>query len=209
MNKRVAILCVAAVALTAIQTSGTATAAVAAVSAAKPVQPSQQQTATEPLGTVVVDVAQLQKLNHETAIPLVLGAQSRFVYAMQGGTQPGKAFLWSGKEYRYLSTDIDTKAKLTAYLMQTYTKQASEQFIGKNFVEVEGKLAQLNADSGNLLQFNKATAKMITMTPAKRSYLLTVPYPAEAKQANAKIPVNFEKVGSYWKISTAPHVIFG
>ncbi len=120
----------------------------------------------------------------------------------------GESFQWNGKSYRYLSEDIGTKTKLTSYLTQAYTKQASEQFVGKFFVEINGKLAQLDADGGNLLEFNRATAKMVTMTPVKRSYLLTVPYPAGTKQANEKITVNFEKVGSYWKISSAPHIIF-
>nr|WP_238791625.1 IseA DL-endopeptidase inhibitor family protein [Paenibacillus sp. EKM207P] len=151
---------------------------------------------------------QLDKLNHESAIPLVLEAQSRYQYAISGGKSLGQAFQLNGKSYRYLSEDIGTKTKLINYLMQAYTKQASEQFVGKFFVEVNGRLAQLNADGGNLLEFSRATAKMVTMTPVKRSYLLTVPYPAETKQANEKITVNFEKVGSYWKVSSAPHVIF-
>ncbi|WP_254329665.1 IseA DL-endopeptidase inhibitor family protein [Paenibacillus sp. MZ03-122A] len=151
---------------------------------------------------------QLDKLNHESAVPLVLEAQSRYQYAISGGSPVGESFQLNGKSYRYLSEDIGTKTKLISYLTQAYTKQASEQFVGKFFVEVNGRLAQLNADGGNLLEFNRATAKMVTMTPVKRSYLLTVPYPAETKQANAKITVNFEKVGNYWKISSAPHVIF-
>nr|WP_244491646.1 IseA DL-endopeptidase inhibitor family protein [Paenibacillus jamilae] len=151
---------------------------------------------------------QLDKLNHESAIPLVLEAQSRYQYAISGGKSLGQAFQLNGKSYRYLSEDIGTKTKLINYLTQAYTKQASEQFVGKFFVEVNGRLAQLNADGGNLLEFSRVTAKMVTMTPVKRSYLLTVPYPAETKQANEKITVNFEKVGSYWKVSSAPHVIF-
>nr|WP_231109508.1 IseA DL-endopeptidase inhibitor family protein [Paenibacillus polymyxa] len=138
----------------------------------------------------------------------MLEAQSRYQYAISGGSPVGESFQLNGKSYRYLSEDIGTKTKLINYLTQAYTKQASEQFVGKFFVEINGRLAQLNADGGNLLEFNRATAKMVTMTPVKRSYLLTVPYPAETKQANAKITVNFEKVGSYWKISSAPHVIF-
>ncbi|MDN4086395.1 IseA DL-endopeptidase inhibitor family protein [Paenibacillus polymyxa] len=151
---------------------------------------------------------QLDKLNHESAIPLVLEAQSRYQYATSGGKSLGQAFQLNGKSYRYLSEDIGTKTKLINYLTQAYTKQASEQFVSKFFVEVNGRLAQLNADGGNLLEFSRATAKMVTMTPVKRSYLLTVPYPVEAKQPNEKITVNFEKVGSYWKVSSAPHVIF-
>ncbi|WP_043922658.1 DL-endopeptidase inhibitor IseA family protein [Paenibacillus terrae] len=188
-------------------TSVAPAAAPSVPSTAKPSKPQQPSTST-PAAATSVKPTQLDKLNHESAIPLVLEAQSRYLYAISGGSTVGESFQWNGKSYRYLSEDIGTKTKLISYLTQAYTKQASEQFVSKFFVEVNGKLAQLDADGGNLLEFNRATAKMVTMTPVKRSYLLTVPYPAGTKQANEKITVNFEKVGSYWKISSAPHVIF-
>ncbi|QNR68358.1 hypothetical protein IAQ67_04525 [Paenibacillus peoriae] len=177
-------------------------------STAKPSKPQQPSTSAPAAAATSVKPTQLDKLNHESAVPLVLEAQSRYQYAVSGGSSVGEAFQLNGKSYRYLSEDIGTKTKLISYLTQAYTKQASEQFVGKFFVEVNGRLAQLNADGGNLLEFGRATAKMVTMTPVKRSYLLTVPYPAQTKKANEKITVNFEKVGSYWKISSAPHVIF-
>lgn len=177
-------------------------------STAKPSKPQQPSTSAPAAAATSVKPTQLDKLNHESAVPLVLEAQSRYQYAVSGGSSVGEAFQLNGKSYRYLSEDIGTKTKLISYLTQAYTKQASEQFVGKFFVEVNGRLAQLNADGGNLLEFSRATAKMVTMTPVKRSYLLTVPYPAQTKKANEKITVNFEKVGSYWKISSAPHVIF-
>ncbi|NEU27390.1 hypothetical protein G3M74_14970 [Paenibacillus polymyxa] len=178
-------------------------------STAKPIKPQQPSTSAPAAATATsVNPTQLDKLNHESAVPLVLEAQSRYQYAVSGGKSLGQAFQLNGKSYRYLSEDIGTKTKLINYLTQVYTKQASEQFVGKFFVEVNGRLAQLNADGGNLLEFSRATAKMVTMTPVKRSYLLTVPYPAETKKANEKITVNFEKVGSYWKVSSPPHVIF-
>lgn len=189
-------------------TSVAPAAAPSVPSTVKPSKPQQPSTSAPAAAASSVKPTQLDKLNHESAVPLVLEAQSRYQYAINGGSPVGESFQLNGKSYRYLSEDIGTKTKLISYLTQAYTKQASEQFVGKFFVEVNGRLAQLNADGGNLLEFNRATAKMVTMTPVKRSYLLTVPYPAETKQANAKITVNFEKVGSYWKISSAPHVIF-
>ncbi len=189
-------------------TSVAPAAAPSVPSTVKPSKPQQPSTSAPAAAASSVKPTQLDKLNHESAVPLVLEAQSRYQYAISGGSPVGESFQLNGKSYRYLSEDIGTKTKLISYLTQAYTKQASEQFVGKFFVEVNGRLAQLNADGGNLLEFNRATAKMVTMTPVKRSYLLTVPYPAETKQANAKITVNFEKVGNYWKISSAPHVIF-
>lgn len=189
-------------------TSVAPAAAPSVPSTVKPSKPQQPSTSAPAAAATSVKPTQLDKLNHESAVPLVLEAQSRYQYAISGGSPVGESFQLNGKSYRYLSEDIGTKTKLISYLTQVYTKQASEQFVGKFFVEVNGRLAQLNADGGNLLEFSRATAKMVNMTPVKRSYLLTVPYPAETKQANEKITVNFEKVGSYWKISSAPHVIF-
>ncbi|KOS03261.1 DL-endopeptidase inhibitor IseA family protein [Paenibacillus polymyxa] len=189
-------------------TSVAPAAAPSVPSTVKPSKPQQPSTSAPAAAATSVKPTQLDKLNHESAVPLVLEAQSRYQYAISGGSPVGEAFQLNGKSYRYLSEDIGTKTKLISYLTQAYTKQASEQFVGKFFVEVNGRLAQLNADGGNLLEFGRATAKMVTMTPVKRSYLLTVPYPAQTKKANEKITVNFEKVGSYWKISSAPHVIF-
>ncbi|QNV55783.1 hypothetical protein GMA19_00935 [Paenibacillus polymyxa E681] len=189
-------------------TSVAPAAAPSVPSTVKPSKPQQPSTSAPAAAATSVKPTQLEKLNHESAVQLVLEAQSRYQYAISGGSPVGESFQLNGKSYRYLSEDIGTKTKLISYLTQAYTKQASEQFVGKFFVEVNGRLAQLNADGGNLLEFSRATAKMVTMTPVKRSYLLTVPYPAETKQANEKITVNFEKIGSYWKISSAPHVIF-
>ncbi|MDO7906346.1 DL-endopeptidase inhibitor IseA family protein [Paenibacillus sp. JX-17] len=189
----------------ALVPAAAASAAPAAAAASAP-KSSVPQTASS--SAVKQDPAQITKLNHQSALPLILEAQKRYTYVMAGGYTMGETFMLNGQEYRYLSEDIGTTAKLIKYLTSVYTDTAAKQFAGKYVVEVNGRLAQLNADGGSLLQFDRATAKMLSMTDVKRSYLLTVPYAAEAKLPNAKLPVNFEKVGSFWRISTAPHVLF-
>ncbi|WP_433945216.1 DL-endopeptidase inhibitor IseA family protein [Paenibacillus sp. SN-8-1] len=158
----------------------------------------------------VTDPTLIKSLNHETAVPLLVEAEKRYFYALSGGTGTGEleTFTENGKEYRYLSADIDTKDELLKYLMKSYTKQASEFFIKKFIIVHEGRLAQLNADTGNLLEFERATAKMISMTPTKRVYKINVPFPKEIKESSKYIVVKFEKVGDYWRVDTAPHLIF-
>lgn len=159
----------------------------------------------------VTDPALIKSLNHETAIPLLVEAEKRYFYALSGGAGTGgemETFTENGKEYRYLSADIDTKDELLKYLMKSYTKQASEFFIKKFIIVHEGRLAQLNADTGNLLEFDRATAKMISMTPTKRVYKINVPFPKEVKESSKYIIVKFEKVGDYWRVDTAPQLIF-
>ncbi|WP_458118704.1 DL-endopeptidase inhibitor IseA family protein [Paenibacillus sp. Z6-24] len=151
----------------------------------------------------------VSKLNHETVIPLVVEAQKRYTYTTSGGASGTAAgtFTLSGQRYRYLSQDIGTHSKLLAYLMETYTKQASETFIQKYFVQNNGKMAQLEADGGSLLEFDRATAKMISMTDTSRVYRLTVPY-VDNIQPVKRVMVKFALVDGQWKINTASHVLF-
>ncbi|WP_052714150.1 DL-endopeptidase inhibitor IseA family protein [Paenibacillus dauci] len=165
--------------------------------------------ATTATGSTYAAWTGVSKLNHETVIPLIVEAQKRYTYTTSGGASSTAAgtFTLSGQTYRYLSQDIGTRSKLLAYLMETYTKQASETFIQKNFVQNNGKMAQLQADGGSLLEFDRATAKMISMTDTSRVYRLTVPYVDNAQPVE-RVMVKFALVDGQWKINTAPHVLF-
>jgi hypothetical protein len=156
---------------------------------------------------VVTDPTAITKLNNTSVAPLVTEAEKRYFYAMSGGKGTDKGFELNGRQYRYLSDDIGTRAKLMDYLKQAYTEKAAAYFVDKYFIIHDGRLAQLNADKGNILEYNKATAKMLTMTETQRVYKLCVPYP-EHKQGPKYITVKFEKIGDYWRVDTAPHVIF-
>lgn len=165
--------------------------------------------ATTATGSTYAAWTGISKLNHETVIPLIVEAQKRYTYTTSGGASGAAAgtFTLSGQTYRYLSQDIGTRSKLLSYLMETYTKQASETFIQKNFVQNNGKMAQLQADGGSLLEFDRATAKMISMTDTSRVYRLTVPYVDNAQPVE-RVMVKFALVDGQWKINTAPHVLF-
>ncbi|MFD1887962.1 DL-endopeptidase inhibitor IseA family protein [Paenibacillus wenxiniae] len=149
------------------------------------------------------------KLNSTTAIPLMVEAQKRYAYVMAGGQVEANAgtFQLKGQTYRYLSDDIGTSVKLRNYLQQTFTRQASDALIGKYFIQYNGRTAQLDADGGSLLEWNRSTAKMLSMTDTARVYRLTVPYAGNAQPVE-RIVVKFSLVDGLWKINTAPHLIF-
>lgn len=149
------------------------------------------------------------KLNHDSVIPLVVESEKRYIYTSTGGktSTTNTTFSLNNKVYRYVSTDIGTHSKLLAYLMETYTKQASEAYIQKYFIENNGKMAQLEADGGSMLEFNRATAKMISMTDTARVYRLTVPYVDNGSPVE-RILVKFTLVDGLWKLNTSPSALF-
>jgi len=156
---------------------------------------------------VVTDATAIAKLNSTSVPPLIVEAEKRYFYAMSGGKGSAEGFELNGQQYRYLSDDIGTRAKLMEYLKQAYTEKAAAYFVDKYFITRDGRLAQLNADGGSILEYGKATAKMLSMTPTQRVYKLCVPYP-EHLQGPEYITVKFEKVGDYWRVGTAPHAVF-
>ncbi|WP_234414300.1 IseA DL-endopeptidase inhibitor family protein [Paenibacillus sp. CAA11] len=208
MKTKVTIAAAVFAAMMGISQIGLSQAGAAAAKTTKPAVSKSADAADSKVETVkVTDPTKISKLNHTSVPPLVVEAEKRYLYAMSGGSGELETFQQSGKEYRYLSSDIGTRAKLLNYLTQIYTKQAAEYFIGKHFIEHDGRMAQLNADGGNALNFSKATAKMTNMTATMRVYTLYVPY-EDAKQGREKITIKFEQVGDYWRVGTAPHAIF-
>jgi hypothetical protein len=151
----------------------------------------------------------VKKLNHDSVTPLIVEAEKRYVYTSTGGkpSTTNVTFSLNNKTYRYLSTDIDTHAKLLAYLKETYTQQASEAYIQKYIIENNGKLAQLVTEKASMLEFNRSTAKMISMTDTARVYRLTVPYVKDAYPVERML-VKFELVNGFWKINTSPSALF-
>ncbi|WP_158553396.1 DL-endopeptidase inhibitor IseA family protein [Peribacillus saganii] len=129
-------------------------------------------------------------------------------YVQAGGAhKPGeyKTFVYNGKTYRYLSGDIDSKKELMVYLMNTLTYSAAEQFFKKSgIIEYNGKLAQLEADGGSLLQWNKATAALMKTEKNTKFYRLTVPVGETSEKA--VFIVEYQYVNNIgWRISKEPY----
>lgn len=157
------------------------------------------------------DPTQIKNINKNNLISLVLEAEKRYFYTNIGGsgngTQKMEVFTLEGREYRYLSSDIGTHEKLLGYLMKTFTRKASEKYIKERFIEHKGRMAQLNADKGNLLEYGKATVKLIKKSSTTREYKLTIPYPEN--QAKPEIEtIKVKKVNGVWRIATPPEPFF-
>lgn len=162
-----------------------------------------------------INPTQIKSINEKNIISLVVEARKRFFYTNIGGTgsSSGKMEVFKLKsdpdayEYRYLSADIGTEKKLLAYLMQTFTKQASEAYMKERFITYQGRMAQVNADKGNILEFEKATAKLIKTSGSVRDYRLTIPYPDSTMKPEVKI-VTVQKVNGVWRIATPLEKLF-
>ncbi|WP_052130147.1 DL-endopeptidase inhibitor IseA family protein [Ureibacillus sinduriensis] len=117
-----------------------------------------------------------------------------------------KTFIYQRKTYRYLAKDIDTKKELLSFLKTALTHTAAEQFIKKQgIIEHKGKMAQLEADGGSLLQWGEATAEFLKDNGKTKYYRLSVPV-GDTGTSEAYI-VEFQhvkKVG--WRISKKPYL---
>lgn len=162
-----------------------------------------------------INPTQIKSINEKNIISLVVEARKRFFYTNSGGTgsSSGEMEVFklksdpSAYEYRYLSADIGTEKKLLAYLMQTFTKRASEVYMKERFITHQGRTAQVNADKGNILEFEKATAKLIKTSGNVRDYQLTIPYPDSTMKPEVKI-VTVQKVNGVWRIATPLEKLF-
>lgn len=151
-----------------------------------------------------------EKLTEQTALGLVAEAQQRYWYVASGGDanqyhrfQPAEMETM----YRYLSDDIGNREKLTAYFAEIFDSQTTEQFIAqqieqKLLLEVDGRLAQPDADGGSLLQWGKAKLLKLNQTGEKASATFQVPLGEDAVETYT-IPFTYEKnVG--WRIAHSP-----
>jgi hypothetical protein len=128
-------------------------------------------------------------------------------YVSRGGNYKKgeyKTFKYKNKTYRYLSKDIDTKKELLNYLTKSLTSNYAQQYIkDKGIIVHRGKLAQIEADGGSLLQWNKAQAKYVSTIGKERIYKLTVPVGDTGQFEQYNVPFQYVQYKG-WKISKAP-----
>lgn len=115
---------------------------------------------------------------NDKALNLISNSRKAYWNAVSGGegTRITETFTKNGVEYRYMAESLNTEQKLKAYLGQTYTpEQVEKLFKDLGFITNNGKLAQPNADGGSLLNFDKATVKLISNSTTVKKYELQVP----------------------------------
>lgn len=152
--------------------------------------------------------ATINNLTVKSIVPLVVHARAIYFYSSRGGNvfDPG-TFEYKGLNYRYLSSDLGTKAKLMNYIKRAYTHNAAAFYVQTQFMEMNGKMAQVNADTGNTLVYEKATARMISKNATTAEFELTVPYP-KTEKSSEKVIVKLKKVNGYWRIDMSPDTLF-
>lgn len=124
-------------------------------------------------------------------------------YVMNGGSGEIETFTKDGNDYRYLGVDLDTKEKVIAYLQQSFSKEAAISFLEQAaFIEVNGRLAQSNADGGSLLNWKNATASLLIEEENNRVYQYSVPYGDGFDQIILEVVFVKEKDG--WKLNNNP-----
>lgn len=127
---------------------------------------------------------QLKKADMSEGIAegLAADAQSHFWLITRGGDGDHKdgSFPFRGTDYRWMATDLDTKVKFIEYLELLYTPEQTQIYWEKqidngSLVEIDGKLAQPNADGGSMTRWNEASAKLVKKESGIRTYRFSVP----------------------------------
>ncbi|GIP39361.1 hypothetical protein J31TS4_26410 [Paenibacillus sp. J31TS4] len=152
-------------------------------------------------------------LSAEAAVRLAADAAARYWHVNTGGTGSGAvqefAIPGIGEHYRWMGEDLNTKAKLVAYLEEVYTAERVKQFWQErqkagSFAEVDGRLAQPNADGGSLLVWAEAKAVLGKAEDGTVVYRFDVPAGEERKQADVAFVY---EPGLGWRINERPDAI--
>lgn len=150
---------------------------------------------------------QKNELTSQQAIQLATSFSAAAMFVQRGGDyMPGeyKTFSYKGKTYRYLASNIDKKSELLNYLGKSLTPSAAQKFMKANgIIEYKGKLAQVEADGGSILQWDKATAQYVKTDKNTKVYRLTVPLGETGEKDHYLIQYQYvQKLG--WRLSAEP-----
>ncbi|WP_083678051.1 DL-endopeptidase inhibitor IseA family protein [Paenibacillus sp. FSL R7-0337] len=152
--------------------------------------------------------ATINNLTERSVVPLVVHAKKLYTYASRGGNVfSPELFPYKAQEYRYLSSDLSSKQQLMSYIKKGFTHNAAAFYAQTQFLEHEGRMAQVNSDLGNSLDFTRATARMVSKTAQAAVFELTVP--AEGANGSSEVvTVKLKKVSGYWRIDMSPDTLF-
>ncbi|WP_052123972.1 DL-endopeptidase inhibitor IseA family protein [Ureibacillus manganicus] len=137
-----------------------------------------------------------------SALKLISDSRKSYWYVVSGGESNGEiqTFTKGGLEYRYMSESLNTESKLKAYLGQTHTpEQVEKLFKDLGFITHNGKLAQPNADGGSILNFEKATVKLISSSTTVKKYELKVPL-GDTKEVQTMVSELRFVEGKGWRV---------
>ncbi|MFC3747585.1 DL-endopeptidase inhibitor IseA family protein [Paenibacillus sp. GCM10012306] len=192
---------------------GTLTLSLGLLSAGGGVMAASTPTANHLVKTVGASIpgkegpATINNLTEKSIIPLLIHAKAIYSYASQGGGDyKREIFQYKGEEYRYLSSDIGTEQKLLNYLKKAFTHNAAVYYSRSQFMDHEGRMAQVNRDLGSSLDFEKASARMVSKNALAAVFELKVPYKNQGTSTD--VIVKLKKVEGYWRIDVSPNALF-
>ena len=118
-----------------------------------------------------------------------------------------KTFTYKGTPYRFMAGDLDSQQELMTELEKSLTKKAARQFVNvSGFIRYKGKLAQVEADGGSLLEWNKATAKELYSSKQKKVFELHVPIAGMTETDVFQVTYAYGKK-SGWRLSELPVLV--
>jgi hypothetical protein len=176
-------------------------AGLAALLIGTPLYQAEAQNAKGEAKTVQIGVK--TKLMEKEVVKTINEWMKKQSYVQSGGSYgEGEyiSFPLKGTTYRYLAKDIDTKKELLRYLKQSVTAEYAKRFIKeKGIIEHKGKLAQVEADGGSILQWEKVIAQFEGKEGKARNYKLIVPVGDTGDHEVYKASLVYENKG--WKVS--------
>lgn len=118
------------------------------------------------------------------------------------GDRKDGTFPYKDADYRWMASDLDTKTKFIEYFELLFTPEQVQAYWKKlteygGIVEIDGKLAQPNADSGSLMEWANATAKLIQDGKTSKTFKFSVPISGDIEEKEVK--VKFVE-GKGWRI---------
>lgn len=148
------------------------------------------------------------KLTDDLVVKLASQWAKTESYLQRGGDYKEgeyKTFQYQGKTYRFLSSDIDTRKEMYHYVRKTLTlEEAAVWYKNNGLIEFEGKLAQLEADGGSILDWEKATAEFVTTDNKTFTYRIIVPV-GETEQKSMYM-IGLEQEKTKWKVNKIPYL---
>jgi hypothetical protein len=149
-------------------------------------------------------------ITEQDAIGLATDAQRHFWLIARGGDGDHKegSFTFKGNDYRWMAADLDTKVKFIEYLELLYTPEQAQVYWEKqigNLVEIEGKLAQPNADGGSIIRWDEAAAKLVKEDSGIKTFRFSVPL--QDKFENKEIKLRYVQ-GKGWRIDEPVDTIY-
>lgn len=118
-----------------------------------------------------------------------------------------KTFTYKGMSYRFMAGDLDSTKELMMELEKSLTKKAARQYVkDSGFIRYKGKVAQVEADGGSLLEWNKATAKELKSSKHTKVFELYVPIAGMNEIDAYQVTYEYGKK-SGWRISELPVLV--